>query len=329
VEIEAIGTRVMIKRASAVLKNEGFSELFVRANVKYNPMTKPFLRRYAVNPETCKTTTDDVARGSIRLAKSKLFSNVDNEAKLVAWNGREMMTLDQPYDSKLIATIRSKFEDAIKSGKHIDTNKYNGEVYSEAIRSYSHGGGPIFDFGSQIPEIANLVNNTSVLRALRGYYGGNFAPTWIKIYRNYHIPPRIFEGEEDVGEVFSSFWHCDGQQIDGIKLFVTLDRVTDDHGPLHVVSRKATREIYDLDSTRTQDGVAQSIVEEHGDTITHTGPPGTAMLANTNLCLHRAGYPVRGNFRDLVQIQFRASTKPLATDWLVNPEYPLERHQTV
>jgi len=147
VEIEAIGTRVMIKRASAVLKNEGFSELFVRANVKYNPMTKPFLRRYAVNPETCKTTTDDVARGSIRLAKSKLFSNVDNEAKLVAWNGREMMTLDQPYDSKLIATIRSKFEDAIKSGKHIDTNKYNGEVYSEAIRSYSHGGGPIFDFG--------------------------------------------------------------------------------------------------------------------------------------------------------------------------------------
>ena len=45
------------------------------------------------------------------------------------------------------------------------------------------------------------------------------------------------------------------------------------------------------------------------------GPPGTAMFANTELCLHRAGIPQPGHVRDIMEFTFLPAREPLSSDW--------------
>lgn len=46
------------------------------------------------------------------------------------------------------------------------------------------------------------------------------------------------------------------------------------------------------------------------------GSSGTSLLVNTELCLHRAGIPSHGRFRDIIQFRFLPSKKTLQNDWI-------------
>jgi hypothetical protein len=96
---------------------------------------------------------------------------------------------------------------------------------------------------------------------------------------------------------------------------VNLSNVTEEHGPLHVVSRSDTKSLVGMRFDREEEGLPGHIVESECDVIKLTGKAGSAAIANSNLCLHRADNPSKGNHRDLAMLVFNPSSDPCGDDW--------------
>jgi hypothetical protein len=155
---------------------------------------------------------------------------------------------------------------------------------------------------NEIPELMSLLT-PQVLDAVRQYYGSNFRLYNVAAWRNWHIPSTPL-----VEEAYSNNWHTDSRRIDMLKVFVTGTDVSDDDGPTHALSREWTKEVVRKGFNHRRDyGLPVSEIENPQHLVKLTGPAGTALLCNTNLCFHRAGVPGEGRCRDLIEFRFIAS----------------------
>lgn len=216
------------------------------------------------------------------------------------------LELGTPFDDDLVETIRHRYEELIERDDHTEPLHHDdpgdGNVYRRALND------PVGD----IPEITELLTD-DVRSILRSYYGAPFQVLIVNAYRTEHVPPDLMERKD----VFSNHWHVDGKSTDHMKLFVCLSETNDEDGPLHVLpkpdNRKIARSNPRLD--RYGDGKPGGRVDQIGDPVTLTGGLGTAMLANSQLCLHRAGIPDEGRTRDLLQFYMAPATEPWPETW--------------
>jgi len=249
------------------------------------------------------------------LVKS-LKSDVDLEEK----EGSEIekkgyANVKEKIPREVVEELRIILEESIKQGKCTYKSEFKGSSYSDQITSYEGDQGKKFDFG-KVKEIKEIITD-EVSEKIKSYYGSYFEPDFVKIYRNYHVPEDLVER---VPSVFSDDWHCDGRRTDYVKLFVALNEVTSGDGPFHVVDKETTKRLYRSGFDRS-DPDWQKRVWRQASPEKMTGPPGTAMIANTNTTLHRAGHPEEGHVRDIALIQFGPSSKPLPEDWPSEVEY--------
>lgn len=155
---------------------------------------------------------------------------------------------------------------------------------------------------NEAPELMSLLT-PQVLDAVRQYYGSNFRLYNVAAWRNWHIPPTPL-----AEEAYSNNWHTDSRRIDMLKVFVTGTDVSDDDGPTHALSREWTHEVVRKGFNHRRDyGLPVSEIENPQHMVKLTGPAGTALLCNTNLCFHRAGVVGEGRSRDLIEFRFIAS----------------------
>lgn len=217
------------------------------------------------------------------------------------------LKLGRVFNDSVIEVIRSKFNHMIDDDKYsFASSEYLGKVYNRQIR-YNP---------SPIPELANLLTS-DMISLLEALYGGHFQVKRVTASRNYHIPPEILSKKE----LLSSNWHCDRNPIQLWKLFVLLLDVTDENGPTHIQSKERTKELIKKGfGSRADYKLPVEALEDTNYVVKLTGPPGTVMIANTELCLHRAGVPTAGKTRDLVMFQFEPSSQPLMDDWLYHPD---------
>lgn len=219
--------------------------------------------------------------------------------------GEGYVELGQPHDPTLVESLADTFQRLIENDEYakprypmdLDTE----EAYSWTLRD------PVSDF----PELLDLITD-DIVDILRNYYGSN-----VELYtdrttagRNAHVPRAVVEASE----TFSNYWHCDSHRTDKIKLFVPLGDVTEDDGPLHVITKSQTKRLVRNDhySHRERDShIPGSAIEDQAEVRTFTGPAGSTALANTQTTIHRAGIPAEGRHRDLVQFQFGPSGRPL------------------
>jgi hypothetical protein len=156
----------------------------------------------------------------------------------------------------------------------------------------------------EVPGIMDLIT-PQMLEAVHQYYGCDFQLLNVSAWRNWHIRP-----ENLADEAYSNNWHTDGRRIDMLKVFVVATDVSDDDGPTHALTREWTREVvrkgYDH---RRNYQLPVEVIEDPRHMVRLTGPAGSALLCNTNLCFHRAGIPGPGRYRDLIEFRFLASPK--------------------
>jgi len=252
-------------------------------------------------------------------------SGVDEET-IASFKRDHFLRLGQPYDPDLIETIRTKFEEFAADPDNTFRMEHDGEEYSRQLASWSvdYQGTtyPAFDFAEHIPEVGELLTD-EIQAIIRGYLGTYFEPAFVKVYRNYHVPRDVVKETE----IYSNYWHTDGRPLDHFKLFVNLMDVDEDDGPFTTISRDDTRALFEEGYSRKEEGVPNTAVEDSADIIRHTGPQGSAMLANTMQLLHRAGNPSPDRPRDLAVIMFRPSFRPLPEGWL--SELPLKGRNLV
>ena len=148
---------------------------------------------------------------------------------------------------------------------------------------------------------------------LKGHYKGSFQVHHVLAWRNYHVPPAVIEEKK----LFASNWHCDGRDTSRVTLFINLSDVTEDHGPLHVQSKQRTKELIKMGfGGRHNYKLPEDVIEDPNFVVKNIGPPGTSVLCNPQLCLHRAGIPGPNKIRDIMEFRFKPSNQPLDKDWI-------------
>jgi hypothetical protein len=150
----------------------------------------------------------------------------------------------------------------------------------------------------------NLLLTPEINQLITAYFGGPPAVQLSCARRNQHIPSAIAQ-EYDI---YSNSWHCDNEPADRIKMFVALSDISSDCGPLHLLPRPRTRDILKQGfKHRDEYGLPLEVIEDPNFLITFTAAVGSVMFVNVTQCLHRAGIPALGHYRDIAEFQFRAS----------------------
>lgn len=239
----------------------------------------------------------------------RLFSNVKTTgnhellAKDLLENQYAKVDLNIPSETlqKIQAKISEYIEDENYSSPRGKRSPADGKFYSRALKKLA----------VNIPEVKEIIS-PELDDMIKEYFGTNYAVTSVLCWRNYHVP------ETNENKYFySNEWHNDYMEPKELKLFINMTDVTEDDGPLHVVSSSTTTEWVDRGVFQGRQNPANDIaaMETSNGLIRHTGKAGSSVFCHTSTCLHRADIPKEGHYRDMLEFQFRPAISPLPEDW--------------
>lgn len=242
--------------------------------------------------------------GKISQLKTKKTIDVKAEnTKISELDEKGYASLGIPFKTSDVENIISKYKQMIEDDEHsVIRTEYKNKVYSRMISQVY----------KKIPQIANLLTD-EIKDGLKQHYKGNFQVHHVLAWRNHHVPPEIIEEKK----LFASNWHCDGRDTSRVTLFINLSDVTEEHGPLHVQSKQRTKELIKMGFRgRHNYNLPEKVMEDPNYVVKNIGPPGTSVLCNPQLCFHRAGIPGPNKIRDIMEIRFKPSNRPLDKDWI-------------
>lgn len=153
------------------------------------------------------------------------------------------------------------------------------------------------------PEIINLIkeliNNDcdEILKDIRAYFNSNIYLGHAMITRNYNYNP-------DKGESYSSYFHCDGYLNTYFKILINLSDVTEDMGPIHVINKIDTKKDVGLFKYNTRNYKKERNI--NSKIFVNNSKFGEGLLISTTDCLHKAGIPKEGKYRDMLYLIFCA-----------------------
>ena len=88
-----------------------------------------------------------------------------------------------------------------------------------------------------------------------------------------------------------------------VKLFINLDEVKSENGPLEILTKENTKKMIDKGYiNRNNYGNSKKLIEERKNKYLNTGPAGNAFLCATTECLHRASIPYKNYHRDIMAV---------------------------
>lgn len=242
--------------------------------------------------------------GKISQLKTKKTIDVKENSNQISELGEKgYVSLGIPFKTTDIVNVISKYKQMIENDDYsVVRAEYKNKVYSRMI----------YQVYKKIPEITNLLTD-EIKDMLKEHYKGNFQVHHVLAWRNYHVPPAVIEEKK----LFASNWHCDGRDTSRVTLFINLSDVTEDHGPLHVQSKQRTKELIKMGfGGRHNYKLPEDVIEDPNFVVKNIGPPGTSVLCNPQLCLHRAGIPGPNKIRDIMEFRFKPSNQPLDKDWI-------------
>jgi len=167
------------------------------------------------------------------------------------------------------------------------------------------------NFFKKFSEVKNIFND-KMCKILEDYYNGYFKVTNVHIYRIIKNQNSSLEDVRSYGSTIA--WHNDGSRSDSVKIFVALDKIDENSGPMEFVSKKETKNIFrKYPFIFSKINLANKINNmDCKKKMTFFG--NEAYFINTNLCLHRAQSP-NTTHRDLLVYYCQSSKSPFNFDW--------------
>ena len=186
--------------------------------------------------------------------------------------------------------------------------------FADARRSGGDNPGKLFMTTAKLPrpldsEVMALARHPAVLRLVGAYLGG--LPILYRI--------NLLDSANEALQADSSqFFHLDPEDFRQLKIFLLVEDVDAQTGPLHLLSARAS------DAVRVARGhrhgrVADEAVMAHageGDLVACTGPAGTLAIGDTSRCFHFGSRPGQRR-RRVLMLQYLtafASVFPLQAD---------------
>jgi len=256
-----------------------------------------------------KTTTGVVRSVS---GRNKLNNSMDpelqkNNPQLFHLKKHGFTKYQNTYEKPMIDDLSKKYDKLIENDQtSFPIAGYKGKVYSRAIRNPE----------KCFPEITKLITK-DIVDFVSDYYSTDYKIKYIYCGRNYSVPEEIKKEHE----MFSNFWHMDRSNSSELKFFIYLSDVTDKDGPFRIQSKIQTKELVKSGyGNRDHYDLPLDVLENSEFVNKMTGPKGTTMFGNVTTCLHRAGIPDEGHYRDMVQIFMVPADKPFSENWLNDVE---------
>lgn len=208
------------------------------------------------------------------------------------------------YDPSYLTCIESKLKDKFED------SRFSGSLSSFNASRY------IIRPLDAIPELAELLA-PNLINQLQEYYQSYFMVKNVRCWRNFHVSSEVMSGD-----VYSNLWHIDRFKISTLRVFVLLSSDVNEYsGALNFISRDNTKKIMRtgqyLHRTKYW-GRAQQFIETSSNVQYFSGNFGDILVFNPQLCLHRAGVPEKGKYRDILQFNLHPCSIPLAVNWAEN-----------
>jgi hypothetical protein len=240
-------------------------------------------------------------------------TDADVNAAARQLNDEGWLKIESPADASRLASIRARYEELIVDPKFsIDLG------FATRIDAVRH----VIDPTARIPELAELFDDR-VADVVRAAYGTHFDVHAVRVWRTIHIPDDElvrrgrFRRARPVS-VMANLFHNDEHPVSTLKYFVQLTpNVGTDTGALRVIPIRATRRIVRAGYLRPDAvfGPARRLLAASDDAVVFDGAPGSGLLCNSELCLHRAGIPKAGFERAMIQFTLVPSASSLRADW--------------
>jgi len=242
--------------------------------------------------------------GRRRLEKARRCAVPTPEAPGAAELCRDGCGFYDGIDRQRLEAVRREYFAAIEDPGQADRT-------GRSARRRAEPGEPIYrviinDVSRAIPTAVSLIDG-GLQSFLRSYYKARFRLHSMEAWRIFHVPADVLDGNSP----YSLLWHVDGHPPDTMKLFVALDAIGEDQGPLHFVTKARTDTLVRLGyRNRHRYGGAVEALEDRQHVRRLIGLAGAAAFCNTTTNLHRAGVPEPGRHRDILQFRFEASAEP-------------------
>ena len=176
-------------------------------------------------------------------------------------------------------------------------------------KNFSNDHSILFDVSDDIKEkIKKHISEdfNDVLKKLKSYYQNNIVVANIEIKRNFgisNLTHYTLDKRDKNKEFYNNYYHCDYYTMNYFKLFINLQEITNEHGPLTFYSIKDTKKFVKESNFLNRTDYKNIILNNE---IKNCGKLGDCLILNTPQCIHRASIPKTGNFRDVLCITFVA-----------------------
>ncbi len=201
--------------------------------------------------------------------------------------------LDLNIERETISEINEEFRKEIKQM----TVPADGRLEISSINNKN--------FYNKLASTKNVFNS-EIIQILEYYYQASFKLLNTHIYRTINI------SKDDGQEAFGSteYWHNDSSTVDSLKLFILLNDTDEKNGPMHLIDKNDTRKIIKNGFSKYKEGVSNGVIENKCNVIKFVGNAGSALIADTNVCLHRGDIPEPSFYRDMLVFYLSVSDNP-------------------
>ena len=183
-------------------------------------------------------------------------------------------------------------------------DKLNEHLSSQNPRSNENENDPQFRY-KITPEIYEIITGIlngdlkDKLNIIEEYYNQKVILAYLAITRNYNSDTKK--------ETYSNFFHTDGYVYNMFKIFIKVDEIKEENGPLHVVKKNFAKKFIknlNYQNRYSYDRLNENTYKDFF--FKNIGQAVEAHICSTTELIHRAGDPLPGKHRDMLSLHFVA-----------------------
>lgn len=146
-----------------------------------------------------------------------------------------------------------------------------------------------------------FINNfKDEIKKFSDFYSSRIIVSHIKIFTNHGFDHKVNKEKQ----FFSEKYHTDNYHFTYFKLFINLENVNNEKGPLHFVPKPNIKKFIRISNYKNRFSYNE---DEPKDLIfKNVGKKGDSLFVNTTQCIHRAGIPTENKTRTILLFHLNA-----------------------
>lgn len=168
----------------------------------------------------------------------------------------------------------------------------------------------------------HLENNfKNIIQNFKNYYQSDIAVVNVRLRRNFGLKEtNYYDSQKRTKqfEFYNNYFHCDYYTMNYFKLFINLQDISPEDGPLTFYSIEDTKKFVRESKFKSRNDYKNINIDRQ---MKNCGKIGESLFLNTPQCVHKASIPKFGNCRDVLFITFIAVPEKINNIFYFEKDY--------